>query len=191
MDAADHGVGRRHEIPSRRRRQQRRIIQQVEPARAGKRPEMPGDEPELVRQRRQQARSGNRRAAARARAGRAPRSPSAALAGEEAVSHVEILVDDHARGRPSLMVSSAAPARSTARSTGSRRPSATRPAARRRACRPACPAEHRRRTMRVNSGTCARASALLEAGGRPGKPPRRWRTNWSITVSAVSCACSL
>ncbi len=43
------------------------------------------------------------------------------LAGEEAVRHVEILVDHHPRRRPVLHRSSAPPARSSARSTGSSR----------------------------------------------------------------------
>ena len=95
-------------------------------------------------------------------------------------------------GGPSGHRSSAPPARSSARSTGSSRASGHSAAALRPACRRSCPA------AATPPARCGRTAEPRHPGrGRPRtvRPcqasPRRWRTNWSITVSGLSPACSL
>src|SRR4051812_20940660 len=48
MDSLHHRVRRHHELAARRGRQDRSVIEEIEPAGAGKRAEVPGDQPELV-----------------------------------------------------------------------------------------------------------------------------------------------
>ena len=96
-------------------------------------------------------------------------------------------------GGPSVIASSAPAARSTARSTGSSRSSfhssgsASDSIRSIVSCWRTAP-----RTIRANNGTSASGiRPFSNPPSPPGSSPNRWRTNWSITVSALSDPCSL